>query len=60
MDVIDRLNDAVKASQKSQKTIAHEAGMSASVLSRLLRRQKRASVDDVEAVLRALELTRQR
>ncbi len=57
MDVIDRLNAAVKASGKRRKTIAHDAGMSASKLSRLLRRQIHARIDDVEAVLGALELT---
>jgi len=57
MDVIDRLNAAVKASPKPQKTIAHDAGMSASKLTRLLRRQTHARLEDIEAVLRALDLT---
>lgn len=59
MDVIDRLNAVVEASGKAQKTIAHDAGLSASTLSRLLGRQMRPRVDDVEAVLRALGLTMQ-
>jgi hypothetical protein len=57
MDVIDRLNAAVKASRTPRKKIAHDAGMSASKLSRLLRRQIHARVDDVEAILGALRLT---
>jgi SOS-response transcriptional repressor LexA len=59
MDVIDRLNAAVKASGKARKTIAHDAGMSASKLTRLLRRQIHARIDDVEAILGALQLTMQ-
>jgi SOS-response transcriptional repressor LexA len=59
MDVIDRLNAVVQASRKSRKEIARDAGMSASKLTRLLRRQNRACVEDVEAVLRALDLTMQ-
>ncbi|HEX6094879.1 MAG TPA: XRE family transcriptional regulator [Thermoanaerobaculia bacterium] len=57
MDVIDRLNAAVKASGKARKQIALDAGMSTSKLSRLLRREIRARIDDVEAILGALNLT---
>ena len=57
MDVIDRLNAAVKASGKSRKEIARDASMSTSKLTRLLRRQSHARVDDVEAILKALGQT---
>jgi transcriptional regulator with XRE-family HTH domain len=57
MDVIDRLNAAVKASGKARKQIALDAGMSTSKLSRLLRREIHARIVDVEAILGALNLT---
>jgi transcriptional regulator with XRE-family HTH domain len=59
MDVIERLNGAVKASGKARKTIAFDAGMSPSKFSRLLRGKINARVADVEAVLAAMGLTMQ-
>jgi SOS-response transcriptional repressor LexA len=55
MDVIQRLHAEVKASGLPKKKIAHDAGMSASRLSRLLNgRLKRPSLHDIEAVLAAI------
>ncbi len=59
MDLIDRLKAAVKASGKLQKQIAHDAGLDATKLSRLLRGQIKANIEDVEAVLAALGRTMQ-
>lgn len=58
-DVIHRLNAAVRASGKPRKTIAYDAGLSASKLSRLLAGELHARIADVEAVLAAIGLTMQ-
>ena len=57
MDLIDRLNAAVEASDKPLKKIAFEAGLDPSKLTRLLKRQIHARVADVEAILSALGQT---
>lgn len=60
MDVIDRLHAAVRDSKIPKKKIAHDAGMSASKLSRLLNHQlKNPSIHDIEAVLAAMGRTMQ-
>lgn len=58
MDVIDRLHLAVKASTKSKKEIARDAGMTRYQLSRLLNhRLESPSIYDIEAVARAIDLS---